>query len=257
MGVGEVVVSVGRDGDGDGDRTRGKRSRAESVAVQVGRRCRTEGIYRTDLAHGGKPREGRWRIEGAYITKKQLHCTPTWATPNRPAAQANGLISLQHPTSSARRQDEDVRDGAGAARGAEQNEVGRQTFAGPSAEDAVVLREVGQEEADEDDSGGKGSDRGLRRWDNLGERRGGMERRGDEWEWEWDVHGDDEVGYVWRAEVIAAVVVERHIHDDDGEAIDVLRRQTSLETKTTAVAKSDGLCHRSSCSLQHDVASPS
>ena len=35
-----------------------------------------------------------------HMIVKQVHCTPTCATPNRPAAQAKPLISLQHAKSS-------------------------------------------------------------------------------------------------------------------------------------------------------------
>lgn len=37
--------------------------------------------------------------EGAYITVKQDHCTPTWAIPRSPAKHSNELTVLQHATS--------------------------------------------------------------------------------------------------------------------------------------------------------------
>lgn len=38
-------------------------------------------------------------IESTHMTTKHDHCTPTWATPSRPAKQANPLTSLQQSRS--------------------------------------------------------------------------------------------------------------------------------------------------------------
>ncbi len=49
-------------------------------------------------------------------------------------------------------QHEDVDQGAGAGGGAEKDEVGRDAFGGAATDDAVVLGEVGDEDAEEDNA---------------------------------------------------------------------------------------------------------
>lgn len=55
------------------------------------------------------------------------------------------------------RQEEDVGKGGRAGRGAQQDEVGRDAEGAAEADDAVVLREVGDEDADEDETDRKDS----------------------------------------------------------------------------------------------------